>query len=176
MALPKDAIASASVLLIDLHDYTKEAQTKVMNMKVDKALDPSMLPWMGHTLGYEPPPTPIIPTTPINDTRSDGNSAPGGKKGDVPPLRRKGKGLHILVPSFEGHIYVIDGFLKCAERIDIGEHIYSTPLMDDITGNGYLDLVVGTLNGQVHLLETTVPYHPVRHGYIKVYLYSYKFL
>jgi hypothetical protein len=29
MALPKEAIASASVLLIDLHDYTKEAQTKV---------------------------------------------------------------------------------------------------------------------------------------------------
>jgi hypothetical protein len=143
------------------------------------------------------------------------------------------------VPSFEGHIYVIDGLKKCAERIDIGEHIYSTPLMDDVTGkgclyvymyvcvcvcvcicmyiciyvymyiciytyiyiclyvyvityiyvyiciyvymyihihmciyiymligNGYLDLVVGTLNGQVHLLETTIPYHPVRDIYI----------
>jgi hypothetical protein len=30
-------------------------------MKVDAALDPSMLPWMGHILGYEPPPSPIIP-------------------------------------------------------------------------------------------------------------------
>ena len=29
-----------------------------------------------------------------------------------------------MVPSFDGHIYVIEGMLKCAERIDIGEHIY----------------------------------------------------
>ena len=36
----------------------------------------------------------------------------------------KSKGLHIVVPSFDGHIYVIEGMLKCAERIDIGEHIY----------------------------------------------------
>jgi hypothetical protein len=38
-------------------------------------------------------------------------------------------------------------------------------------GNGYLDLVVGTLNGQVHLLETTVPYHPVRDIDIHISLY-----
>jgi hypothetical protein len=41
------------------------------------------------------------------------------------------------------------GRLGCAERIDIGEHIYRVPLIDDVTGDGMLDLVVGTLNGQV---------------------------
>ena len=44
-------------------------------------------------------------------------------------------------------------------RIDIGEHIYSVPLIDDVTNDGFLDLVVGTLNGQVHVLETKIPYH-----------------
>jgi hypothetical protein len=67
----------------------------------------------------------------------------------------------MIVPSFDGHIYVIEGHMRCAERIDIGEHIYSVPLIDDVTEDGYLDLVVGTLNGQVHLLETKIPYHPL---------------
>ena len=67
----------------------------------------------------------------------------------------------MLVTSFDGHVYVIEGSKACAERIDLGEHIYSMPLIDDVTGDGNLDLVVGTLNGQVHLLETTIPYHPL---------------
>ena len=61
----------------------------------------------------------------------------------VPDQGSKSKGLHIIVPSFDGHIYVIEGALQCAERIDIGEHIYSTPLMTDVTGDVNLDLVVG---------------------------------
>ena len=39
----------------DLHDYTKEARAKTQKMVKDKVLDPSMLPWMAHTYGYEPP-------------------------------------------------------------------------------------------------------------------------
>ena len=30
---------------------------------------------------------------------------------------------------------------------------------DDVTDDGFLDLVVGTMNGQVLVLETMVPYH-----------------
>ena len=33
--------------------------------------------------------------------------------------------------------------------------------VDDINDDGNLDLLVGTLNGQVHLLETRIPYHPM---------------
>lgn len=35
------------------------------------------------------------------------------------------------------------------------------PLADDVTGDGYLDVVVGTMNGQVLVLETSIPYHPM---------------
>ena len=43
----------------------------------------------------------------------------------------------------------------------IGEHIYSTPLFEDVTGDGYLDMVLGTVNGNVMLFETSVPHHPL---------------
>ena len=36
---------------------------------------------------------------------------------------------------------------KCAQRIDIAEQIYSYPT--DMTGDGYLDLLVGTMNGRM---------------------------
>ena len=71
------------------------------------------------------------------------------------------KGLHILVPSHDGHLYVIDGLKGCAERVDVGEHIYSMPLADDVTGDGFLDIILGTMNGQVLVLETEIPYHPM---------------
>merc|ERR1719231_2111076 len=35
------------------------------------------------------------------------------------------------------------------------------PLADDVTGDGYMDLVIGTMNGQVLVLETLIPYHPM---------------
>jgi hypothetical protein len=70
-------------------------------------------------------------------------------------------GLHLVVPSFDGHLYILDGKHSCAERIDVGEHISSTPLLDDIDANGLMDIVVGTLHGTVHVLETQIPYHPL---------------
>lgn len=72
---------------------------------------------------------------------------------------RKTSGLHLLVPSFDGHLYIFDGTQTCAEKIDFGDHIYSTPLVDDITGDGNLDIIVGTVNGHVHVLETQVLIH-----------------
>jgi hypothetical protein len=70
-------------------------------------------------------------------------------------------GLHMIVAAGDGHLYVIDGMRGCAERIDVGEHVYSMPLIDDISQDGFLDLVVGTVNGQVMVLETEIPYHPL---------------
>ena len=69
-------------------------------------------------------------------------------------------GLSIIVPSFDGYIYLVDGARKCFDRVDVGDHIYSTPLLDDVTGDGLLDLVVGTVSGQVVTVGTSLPVRP----------------
>lgn len=71
------------------------------------------------------------------------------------------RGMHLLVPSFDGHLYILDGRRRCAQRIDVGEHIYSTPLIDDVNGDGSLDIVLGTLSGHIHMFATNVAYHPL---------------
>jgi hypothetical protein len=115
-----------------------------------------------------------------------GEDAEAQEEGEVGS--KESVGLHLIVTSFEGSIFVIYGkelqivpssvdlfpldrtkkkgkrntkssrtkFL--AQRIDVGEHIYSSPLLDDITGDGYSDLLVGTLNGQVLLFESDEPH------------------
>eukprot|EP00668_Euglena_longa_P003228 GGOE01003776.1.p1 GENE.GGOE01003776.1~~GGOE01003776.1.p1 ORF type:complete len:951 (+),score=255.61 GGOE01003776.1:33-2885(+) len=71
-------------------------------------------------------------------------------------------GLHIVLPSHDGHLYIIDGRSACIDRIDLGENSYSMVLADDLSGNGYMDLVVTTMNGNVYLLNTETKFHPLK--------------
>ena len=65
------------------------------------------------------------------------------------------KGLTLLVPSFDGYLYVIDGSMGCYDVVDIGETSYGAPLVDDVTGNGKMDVVIATMNGNVYLFESS---------------------
>jgi outer membrane protein assembly factor BamB len=76
---------------------------------------------------------------------------------DRPPRN----GLHIIVPSFDGYVYVINGASGCFDKIDVGERVYSMVLADDVLGNDKLDLVVCTMSGNVYLFGTTIDYHPM---------------
>ena len=55
----------------------------------------------------------------------------------APPRGRRAgaQGLHMVVPPSTA-VYIIDVRGACADRIDVGEHIYSMPLADDVTGDG----------------------------------------
>ncbi|CUG93509.1 membrane-associated protein, putative [Bodo saltans] len=79
-----------------------------------------------------------------------------------PAIPETSKGLHIIVPSHDGHLYIISGPTGCYERIDIGEKSSSMVLADDLTNNGMLDLVVSTLSGSVLAYSTDTPFHPLK--------------
>jgi hypothetical protein len=76
-------------------------------------------------------------------------------------------GVYMIVPGFQGNLYVIalayDGLLKkqgfCMQKFDIGSPIAASPLLEDVTGDGYLDLVITTLPGEVMVYETNMPRH-----------------
>lgn len=50
----------------------------------------------------------------------------------------------------------------CAHTVDIGEASYSSVLVDDLDGDGALQLLVSTMNGNVYCLDTRTPYHPLK--------------
>ncbi|KAG2425141.1 hypothetical protein HXX76_013895 [Chlamydomonas incerta] len=74
----------------------------------------------------------------------------------------EGSGLQVLVPAFDGFLYVIDGLQGCADVADLGETSYAAVLVDDIDGDGLLELVATTMNGNVYAFETGAPYHPLK--------------
>ena len=83
---------------------------------------------------------------------------PSGMSG----MAKAAHGLHIVVPAHDGHLYIVDGRSLCTEKVDIGEHVYAQVLADDLDGNGKLDLLVSTMNGNLYALQTRTKYHPLK--------------
>uniref|UniRef100_A0A7S0RKX6 DEX1 C-terminal domain-containing protein n=1 Tax=Chlamydomonas leiostraca TaxID=1034604 RepID=A0A7S0RKX6_9CHLO len=73
-----------------------------------------------------------------------------------------GPAQHLIVMSFDGYLYLVDGMTACADTVDIGETSYSQVLAEDLDGNGRLELVVATMNGAVYALETPAEYSPLK--------------
>lgn len=69
---------------------------------------------------------------------------------------------HLVVTAFDGLLYMIDGATGCADTVDIGEVSYAMVLADDLNGNGKMDLLVSTMNGNVYAFETASEYHPLK--------------
>jgi len=51
---------------------------------------------------------------------------------------------------------------KGCDKVDIGENAYGMVLADDLSGDGHLDLVVSTMNGNVYVLNTETRFHPLK--------------
>ena len=75
---------------------------------------------------------------------------------------RSSKGLHLVVASDDGFVYIIDGRTGKYRKIDISERVYSMVLADDLLGNKKMDLLLTTMNGNAILLATNSPYHPMK--------------
>ncbi|KAG2483407.1 hypothetical protein HYH03_017715 [Edaphochlamys debaryana] len=74
----------------------------------------------------------------------------------------EGTGLQVVVPAFDGFLYVIDGLQGCADVADIGETSYASVLVDDTDSDGMLELIATTMNGNVYSFETAAKYHPLK--------------
>lgn len=71
-------------------------------------------------------------------------------------------GVHLVFPSHDGLLYIVDGTTGCIQTVDIDEQSSSMVLADDITGNGKTDLLVTTIRGGVYVFETDAPFHPLK--------------
>jgi hypothetical protein len=130
IALPAHSVATSSVLLADLHNYNTPTDTTDTNIGQDqfeRKNDPNAPIWTINSEGHKLKITEKESGFDL-DTKREKSSTSGHQK------LMKNKGLHLILATFDGHVYIIDGVTKCSERIDVGEHIYSTPLLDDVTG------------------------------------------
>ena len=66
----------------------------------------------------------------------------------------------IVFPSFDGRLYIVDA-AGCSETIDVGERSYAAVLADSVLGTPYLDLLLATMSGNIYLLHTDIPFHPL---------------
>eukprot|EP00891_Asterochloris_glomerata_P005963 jgi/Astpho2/5963/e_gw1.00080.8.1_t len=73
-----------------------------------------------------------------------------------------GLSQQLVVMSFDGHLYMVDGLTGCADSIDIGENSYAMVLADDLDNNGHMELVAATMNGNVYAFQTAAEYHPLK--------------
>jgi len=66
-------------------------------------------------------------------------------------------GLAIIVHGADGTIYNIHAKTGCVQKIDLGESSMGMILADDLTANGFIDLLVTTQEGHVYCLSTGAP-------------------
>eukprot|EP00013_Stygamoeba_regulata_P010467 CAMPEP_0177686876 /NCGR_PEP_ID=MMETSP0447-20121125/33810_1 /TAXON_ID=0 /ORGANISM="Stygamoeba regulata, Strain BSH-02190019" /LENGTH=726 /DNA_ID=CAMNT_0019197043 /DNA_START=39 /DNA_END=2216 /DNA_ORIENTATION=+ len=68
----------------------------------------------------------------------------------------------MVFQSWRGLLHVVDARRGCSDKIDLEAYTYSKVLVDDMTGNGYLDLLVATNTGDVYCIATNTPFHPLK--------------
>jgi hypothetical protein len=81
---------------------------------------------------------------------------------NLKPSRPRGGGLDLVVTSFDGFVYMIEGDTGCADVIDVGETAYSMVLAESVHGGPEMDLLVATMNGNVYCFQTAVAHHPLK--------------
>ncbi len=85
----------------------------------------------------------MAPVTPVPPAPSAAASAP----------------LMLIAASFDGFVYFINGKSGCADPVDVGETVYSAPLVDDVDGDGRSEVIIATMNGNVVCLATPWRHH-----------------
>ncbi len=104
--------------------------------------------------GEQPPPFPLKTGGQIRAPALALGLLPRSDANEVQP--------HIVVSSFDGLLYIVNAMSGCLQTADIGEHAHARVLSDDLTGNGRMDLLVATTEGNLLCIETSTPHAPTR--------------
>lgn len=80
--------------------------------------------------------------------------------GPAAPMGGFGGGLHLVVPSLDGHVYVVEGSSGCGNKLDVGDKVFAMPLAGDVSGSGELELLLSTASGDALLMSVGVKHHP----------------
>ena len=97
----------------------------------------------------------------MNERGAGAGAGAGAGEGVDTGAPRSGDGLQLVVPCHDGHVYVISGATGCVSKVDIGEHVYAAVMAEDLSEDGMLELIVGTMSGNVMAFATDTPYHPL---------------
>lgn len=112
IALPHASVASAPSLLVDLHMHDSYKKGAATIGTIDPLLysDENLPPWLHSTAGHLPV------NAPSTEEEENEKKAMRGHKSSS-TSKKTNLGLHIVVPSHDGHVYVIDGKMKCAGKM-----------------------------------------------------------
>ena len=65
-------------------------------------------------------------------------------------FRPEKRGLDILVAAHNGELNVLDGLATCRDVVNVSEAIYAAPLVTSFANFGALDVVLSTMEGNIH--------------------------
>lgn len=126
----------------------------------DGILDVVVVAVVGHVWAFSGKDGKVIPNFPVK-LASISNAAPLLLPLSPIGLQRDWistvDGLTIVVHGNDGIIYMIDAKQGLVDKLDIGETSMGMILADDLTGNGFIDLLITTSEGHVYCLSTGHP-------------------
>ncbi len=87
---------------------------------------------------------------------------PSAIHSEVALIRMQPPGLHFVFSS-GSQLYLVDGAnpTGCINVVSLGEPSFASVVVDDLTGNGKIDIIVTCSSGHVLCFSTEIPFHPL---------------
>jgi hypothetical protein len=166
---------SPSVLLVDLHERSAGLASPPLNLRAVKAAGNAAQ--LKDLMEKQERQKRLRGVRPGSSSSSTGGESSGGgdeeaeeAAADAAERRRSGGnkvasspmggwrsgGLHLVTPTLDGKLWVVEGGSGCLNSLEVGEHVYAMPLAEDLQGDGLVDLVVGTMSGELMAFGTSV--------------------
>lgn len=186
VALPKSSAISGPIIIADL-DISSEYENPIDNREFStfqSLLDHDGLPLGGAGIKkFQQKKTvhgnPVDYKFPKTKNNENNNNSKSSLFDEKIAGFKSFRSPHLLIPTFQGRVYILqfhhsvleDPVISlttttkanpskfCLQRIEVDGSMKTSPLLDDVTNDGYLDIILTSLNGEIAIYETTIPFH-----------------